>query len=190
MNSSFRMLLSLVALCSMHLGGVNATNYYGQVPSCISNFKYTDYDIFVGSKELKFTWTVTDAEKAENSYLYYYVADEGTLSWICKPHTSQEMQWAYEYAGNNSGKWYDDATYLEELYERDFYGVTYRTPSPLCYMREIEWDGFYPYKDNLNENRVKMVNLSSGELDFGTITRGKCVFFMFRDGEDNTLSPF
>lgn len=37
----------------------------------------------------------------------------------------------------------------------------------------------------MNENRLKKVKLSSGELDFGTISRGKCVFFMFRDGERN-----
>lgn len=79
-------------------GGVNATNYYGQVPSCISNFKYTDYDIFVGSKELKFTWTVTDAEKAENSYLYYYVTNEETRGWFTHAMTQENMQIFYDAA--------------------------------------------------------------------------------------------
>ncbi|MBO6217412.1 MAG: hypothetical protein J6N73_07155 [Prevotella sp.] len=60
-------------------GGVYATDYYGELPSCISNFKYDDYSIFVGKKHVKFTWTVTNASEAAKYKLYYYVADERTL---------------------------------------------------------------------------------------------------------------
>lgn len=75
----FTKFLMLIALLFVQLGGVKAEDHYGVFPTCIDNFQYEDYSIFVGKKHVKFTWEVKNAAEAANYKIYYYIADERTL---------------------------------------------------------------------------------------------------------------
>lgn len=110
----FTKFLMLIALLFVQLGGVKAEDHYGVFPTCIDNFQYEDYSIFVGKKHVKFTWEVKNAAEAANYKIYYYIADERTLyngtndkgndSWSQLRMYSYGTKYDWTYEGNTYTK--------------------------------------------------------------------------------------
>lgn len=206
------LLLTTVLFGVNIVGGVKAENPLGTYPACITNLKYDDYSLFVNSKHVKITWTVTDATAAANSYLLYYVADENEPSWY-----KQRVYWYtknYEFEENQNGSM---NTYQRRIVHLDQgptakagnqYTTFYNSDSELSSLstdpavsdmgigwvpsmnpflvgRSVKWDDPTSWDDDPSKPVVQRVALSAGELDLGEISKSKIVFFTFKDAAGN-----
>lgn len=177
MKSTFKGWCLVALLISFNVE-VNAADYYGQLPSCISNFQYPEYDHFVGSKNLTFTWTPNGA--TANDKLYYYVADEEDASWVTLyqywyRYTNSDD---YQFAHVDLGPWSKTGHEYSEENTDDNGIAKLKCYNPILCGRSVKWD-------DQTTGRIQSVSLTAGELDFGTISKSKCVFFMFRDKDGN-----